>query len=134
MSDSEPTFQIEKIYVKDLSLELPNAPQVFMQADQPQLEVQIANQSTPISEGFFEVTVSVTVTAKAGESTLFLVEVVQAGIFQIVDVPAEELDPLGVLPLVVCGYPVDKYLFPCMCCSPDEVGQGLEAVPLQDAD
>jgi preprotein translocase subunit SecB len=94
MSDSEPTFQIEKIYVKDLSLELPNAPQVFMQSEQPQLEVQIANESTPISEGFYEVTVSVTVTARAGETTLFLVEVVQAGIFQVVGVPAEELGPL----------------------------------------
>lgn len=94
MSDSEPLFQIEKIYVKDLSLELPNAPQVFMDAEQPQLEVQIANESAPISEGFFEVTVSVTVTARAGERTLFLVEVVQAGIFQVVGVPAEEMDPL----------------------------------------
>jgi len=94
MSDSEPTFQIEKVYVKDLSLELPNAPQVFMEAEQPQLEVQITNESTPISEGFYEVTVGVTVTARAGERTVFLVEVVQAGIFHVVGVPAEELDPL----------------------------------------
>lgn len=94
MSDNAATFQIDKIYVKDLSLELPNAPQVFMQAEQPQLEVQIENGASQIGEGYFEVTVGVTVTARAGERTLFLVEAVQAGIFQIIGVPAEEMDPL----------------------------------------
>jgi len=94
MSNGEPTFQIEKLYVKDLSLELPNAPQVFLQAEQPQLEVQIANEASRISEGIFEVTVSVTVTARAGERTVFLVEAVQAGLFQIVGVPDEEMGPL----------------------------------------
>jgi preprotein translocase subunit SecB len=77
MSNGEPTFQIEKLYVKDLSLELPNAPQVFLQAEQPQLEVQIANEASRISEGIFEVTVGVTVTARAGERTVFLIEAVQ---------------------------------------------------------
>jgi preprotein translocase subunit SecB len=94
MSDSGPTFQIEKIYVKDLSLELPNAPQVFMQSDQPQLEVQIATEATGVTEGIFEVTVGVTVTARAGERTVFLVEAVQAGLFRIADVPDEEMGPL----------------------------------------
>ena len=70
MSEQEPqqpqgaTFQIEKIYVKDLSLEIPNAPQVFMQPAQPQLEVQIDTSATPFAEGSFEATVSATVTAK----------------------------------------------------------------------
>ena len=94
MSDSEPTFQIEKIYVKDLSLELPNAPQAFMQPEQPQLEVQIANEATNVAEGVFEVTVGVTVTARVGERTLFLVEAVQAGLFQIANVPEAEMGPL----------------------------------------
>ncbi|MGH8745351.1 MAG: protein-export chaperone SecB, partial [Burkholderiales bacterium] len=76
MSEVQPTFQIEKIYVKDLSLEIPNAPQVFLQAEQPQLEVQINNDSAQFAEGMFEVTVSVTVTARAGERTIFLAEVV----------------------------------------------------------
>lgn len=65
-----------------------------MKAEQPQLEVQIENGASQIGEGFFEVTVGVTVTARAGERTLFLVEAVQAGIFQISGVPAEEMDPL----------------------------------------
>jgi len=94
MSDSEPTFQIEKIYVKDLSLELPNAPQAFMQPDQPQLEVQIANEATKVADGVFEVTVGVTVTAKVGERTLFLIEAIQAGLFQIANVPEAEMGPL----------------------------------------
>ena len=94
---SEPqqaTFQIEKIYVKDMSLELPNAPQVFAQAAQPQLEVQISSEAGQFAEGVYEVSVSATVTAKAGDRTLFLVEAVQAGIFSVRNVPEEEMQPL----------------------------------------
>ena len=81
MSDEQqqqPSFQIEKLYVKDLSLEIPNAPQVFVQQAQPQLEVQINTEGGQFAEGYFEVTVSATVTAKAGERTMFLAEAVQA--------------------------------------------------------
>jgi preprotein translocase subunit SecB len=99
MSDEQqqpqpPSFQIEKIYVKDLSLEIPSAPQVFVQQLQPQLEVQITTEGGQFAEGYFEVSVSATVTAKAGERTLFLAEAVQAGIFAVRNVPAEELEPL----------------------------------------
>ena len=58
----QPTFQIEKLYVKDLSLEVPNAPQVFMQTDNPQLEIQVRNEAAQFADGLFEVTVTVTVT------------------------------------------------------------------------
>ena len=88
------TFQVEKIYVKDLSLEIPNAPQVFMQQTQPQLEVQLASDSTEISDGYYEVSVTATVTAKGGERTLFLAEAVQAAIFSLRGFAREELDPL----------------------------------------
>ena len=94
MSNDQPTFQIEKIYVKDLSLEIPNAPQVFLQNEQPQLEVQIDNGSEQFADGAFEVTVSVTVTARVGERTIFLAEAVQAGIFSIRGVPEADLEPL----------------------------------------
>jgi len=94
MSDSQPTFQIEKIYVKDLSLEIPHAPQAFMQAEQPRLEVQIGNSASQFAEGYFEVTVSATVTARAGDKTMFLAEVVQAGIFAVRGVPPGDLDGL----------------------------------------
>lgn len=94
MAEPQASFNIEKLYVKDLSLELPNAPQVFMQADSPQLDVQIHNDSRHVSDALYEVVVTVTVTAKSGDKTMFLAEVAQAGLFSIVNVPAEELGPL----------------------------------------
>jgi preprotein translocase subunit SecB len=90
----QPSFNIEKLYVKDLSLELPNAPKVFMEADSPQLDVQIHNESQHVADALYEVVVTVTVTAKSGDKTMFLAEVAQAGLFSIVNVPAEELEPL----------------------------------------
>ena len=88
------SFQIEKIYVKDLSLEIPNAPQVFMEQAQPQLEVQIGTSVNNFAESLYEVAVTATVTAKAGERTVFLAEAAQAGIFSLRNVPPQELEPL----------------------------------------
>jgi len=88
------SFQIEKLYIKDLSLEVPNAPQVFMQPENPQLEIQVRNEGTQFADGLFEVTVTVTVTARAGEKTVFLAEAAQAGIFSVRGIPPEDLDPL----------------------------------------
>jgi preprotein translocase subunit SecB len=90
----QPSFQIEKVYVKDLSLEIPGAPQVFVQQVEPKLEVQINTASGQFAEGYFEVTVGATVTAKSGEKTLFLAEAVQAGIFSVRNVPEKEVQPL----------------------------------------
>jgi len=100
MSDAQqpPTFGIEKIYVKDLSLEVPGGPQAFMRQEQPQLEVQITQQSQRVNDLLFEVTLVVTVTAKSGDQTLFLVEVSQAGVFQVRNVPEKDLAPvLGIV-------------------------------------
>ena len=70
MSEAQqPTFSIEKIYVKDLSLEVPGGPQTFMQSEQPQLEIQLAHQSQRVNEVLFEVTLSITVTAKLADKT-----------------------------------------------------------------
>ena len=88
------TFQIEKIYLKDMSLEIPHAPKVFLEQVQPQLEVQINTSAENFTEGYYEVTVTATVTARVGERTLFLAEAQQAGIFALRGVPAEELGPL----------------------------------------
>ena len=101
----QPSFQIEKIYVKDLSLEVPNAPEIFMQADSPQLEVQIANQSAQFSDGLYNVVLTVTVTARAGEKTIFLAEVAQAGIFAVRGVPQADLDPLLAIGCPTILYP-----------------------------
>ena len=95
MSEAQqPVFSIEKVYVKDLSLEVPNAPQVFLQSETPQLDVQINNEATMLAEGMFEVVVTVTVTARGADKTLFLVEAAQAGIFTLRGMPEAEIEPL----------------------------------------
>ena len=90
----QPTFQIEKVYLKDSSLEIPHAPKVFLEQVQPQLEVQINTGAENFAEGYYEVTVTATVTARMGERTLFLAEARQAGIFQVRGVSPQELGPL----------------------------------------
>jgi preprotein translocase subunit SecB len=95
----QPLFGIEKIYLKDLSLELPNAPAVFFEREAPQVEVNIHNEASGMTqEGLFEVVLTVTVTAKIQDRTVFLVEAAQAGIFQIRNVPQPDLEAvLGTL-------------------------------------
>ena len=90
----QPSFQIEKLYVKDLSLEVPNAPQVFMQAENPQLEIAVRKEAMQFADGLIEVTVTVTVTARSGEKTVFLAEVAQAGIFSARGIAPQDLEPL----------------------------------------
>ena len=90
----QPIFSIEKIYVKDLSLEVPNAPQVYLEAAQPEIDMQLASEGKQIDDGFFEVALTVTVTAKLPEKTMFLCEVTEAGIFRIENVPAEDIEPI----------------------------------------
>ncbi len=78
-----PQFGIEKLYVKDLSLEVPNAPMVFLEQGQPAVDLNLHTEGKLIQGDQYHVTLSVTVTAKTGDKTLFLIEVVQAGIFRI---------------------------------------------------
>ena len=92
--ENAPSFAIEKIYVKDLSLEVPNAPEVFLEREAPEVGIQLQTGVQRLVEGAFEVVLTVTVTAKIGEKTVFLVEVGQAGIFRVQNVPEENLDPL----------------------------------------
>jgi preprotein translocase subunit SecB len=87
-----PGFGIEKLYVKDLSLELPNAPQIFTDRDAPQIGIEISNAASKIDDGIYEVVLTITVTSKIGEKTAFLIEVAQAGIFQVRNVPEENLE------------------------------------------
>ena len=90
----QPVFSIEKIYVKDASLEIPGAPAIFLEREAPQIEVQLATQGANVTEGIFEASITVTVTAKLGERTMFLVEVTQGGVFQIRHVPESEMAPI----------------------------------------
>lgn len=85
------TFNIEKIYVKDLSVEVPNAPSIFLEREVPQIGVELGTQSNAIGEDVYESTIKVTVTAKLGEKTFYLVECEQAGIFRIAGLPPEQL-------------------------------------------
>jgi preprotein translocase subunit SecB len=88
----QPVFTIEKIYLKDLSLEVPNAPQIFLEREQPQVEVQLNTSANKIDEGIYESTLSITVTSKVGEKTAFLIEVSEAGIFQLRNIPDADLE------------------------------------------
>ena len=96
MSDAQnqPVFSIEKLYVKDISLEIPNAPQVFLEREAPQVDIQLHHQSNKVDEGIYQTLLTVTVTAKINEKTLFLVEVGQAGIFTIRNIPDADMDPV----------------------------------------
>lgn len=92
--DTTPSFAIEKLYVKDLSLEVPNAPAVYLEREAPEVGIELQTGAQMLGEGAFEVTLTVTVTAKLAEKTVFLVEVGQAGIFRVQNIPQESLDPL----------------------------------------
>lgn len=108
-SQESPVFNLEKLYVKDISLEIPHAPGIFLEREAPQIELQLNSQAAPVGEGVFEVTVTVTVTAKLKEQdkVMFLIEVKQAGVFQIHNVPQEELEPVLA---VVCPNMLYPYL------------------------
>ncbi|NMF98085.1 protein-export chaperone SecB [Aromatoleum toluolicum] len=100
MSDNAqaPVFSIEKLYVKDLSLEVPGAPRIFLERENPQINVQLRTDASGVDEGVYEVTLTVTVSAKlADERTVFLVEVAQGGIFQIRNIPEGDLEPVTMI-------------------------------------
>jgi len=76
-------FAIQKIYTKDISFETPNSPAIFSEAKwEPEINVQLNSRAAQLNPGLHEVVLTVTVTAKQGDKTAFLVEVQQAGIFQ----------------------------------------------------
>ncbi len=92
--NEQPVFGIEKLYVKDLSVEVPNAPEIFLEREAPQVEIQLNTSGRGVGENVYEVILTVTVTAKSADKTVFLVEVGQAGIFRIQNVPNEQIEPL----------------------------------------
>jgi preprotein translocase subunit SecB len=92
--EPQPVFTIEKIYVKDLSIEVPNAPQIFLERDTPRVDVQLSTKASPLDEGHYEVVLTVTTTASLNDKTVFLVEAHQAAIFQVRNLPQESLEPV----------------------------------------
>jgi preprotein translocase subunit SecB len=93
--NAQPGFGIEKLYVKDASIEVPNAPQIFTERTAPQVSVELGNSAQKLEAGVYEISLKVTVTAKIGEKTAFLVEVTQAGIFAIRNVPDENIEVIA---------------------------------------
>jgi preprotein translocase subunit SecB len=96
MSDqtNQPFFNIQRIYLKDLSLEQPNSPAIFLEQQMPTVEVEVDVKAERLAESVFEIIVTGTVTAKVAEKVAFLIEAKQAGIFDIRNIPDEQVDPL----------------------------------------
>ena len=92
--DNAPSFQIQRIYLKDASLEQPNAPEILLVQAEPKLEVQVDIQANQLDERNFHVTLVGTVTTRIEDKVLFLVEAQQSGIFEMANMPAEQIDPM----------------------------------------
>jgi preprotein translocase subunit SecB len=107
MSDEAPVLNIQRVYLKDLSLELPNAPQIFLEQAAPNVEVSLDVSPNTLAENIHEVTVMATVTTKVGDKLAFLAEAKQAGIFEIRHIPDEQM-PLVLN--VVCANITYPYL------------------------
>ncbi len=88
------TFSIDKVYVKDLSLENPGAPRSFMLQEQPQIEIGLRTRGEQVDPDVYECVLTVTVTARTGDKTLFLVEAAQAGVFTVKGIPQDQLQPI----------------------------------------
>jgi len=93
-ADNAPVFQIQRIYLKDLSLEQPNSPQILAEQIQPQVDINLSVSAEPVAEGIFEVCVTATVHTKIDDRTVFLVEVKQGGIFEIRNLPQDQMGPI----------------------------------------
>ncbi|VTU20522.1 Protein-export protein SecB [Variovorax sp. PBL-H6] len=102
----DPVFQIQRVYLKDLSLEQPNSPAILLEQEQPTVDIQLGVDAQPVTDGIFEITVSATVQTKIQDRTVFLVEAKQAGIFEIRNLPEEQMGPiLGIAcPQIVYPY------------------------------
>ncbi|OOG58622.1 MULTISPECIES: protein-export chaperone SecB [Comamonadaceae] len=106
MADQDPVFQIQRVYLKEASLEQPNSPAILLEQEQPTVDIQLGVDASPVGDGLFEVTVTATVQTKIKEKTVFLVEARQAGIFELRNLPAEQTGPiLGIAcPQIVYPY------------------------------
>jgi preprotein translocase subunit SecB len=90
----EPVFQIQRVYLKEASLEQPNSPAILLQQEQPAVDIQLGVEATPVADGVYEVSVTATVHTKVQDKTVFLVEAKQAGIFEIRNLPEDQMGPI----------------------------------------
>ena len=94
MADQDPVFQIQRVYLKEASLEQPNSPAILLEQEQPSVDIQLGVEATPAADGVYEVAVTATVQTKIKDKTVFLVEVKQAGIFEIRNLPEDQMGPI----------------------------------------
>ena len=105
-ANSEPVFQIQRVYLKDVSLEQPNSPAILLNQEQPGVDIQLGVDAAPVADGMFEVTVTATIHTKIADKTVFMVEAKQAGIFEIRNMHGDQLSAiLGIAcPQIVYPY------------------------------
>jgi preprotein translocase subunit SecB len=107
MADQEPVFQIQRVYLKEVSLEQPNSPAILLEQEQPSVDIQLGVEANPVAEGIYEVCVTATVQTKIQDRTVFLVEAKQAGIFEIRNLAPEQM---GQVMGIACPQIVYPYL------------------------
>ena len=107
MADQDPVFNIQRVYLKGTSLEQPNSPAILLEQEQPSVDINLGVNAENVAEGVFEVTVTATVQTKIQDKTVFLVECQQAGIFEIRNIPE---DQMGGIIGVACPQIVYPYL------------------------
>ena len=108
MAEQEtPIFQIQRVYLKEASLEQPNSPAILLEQESPTVDIQLGVNAAPVAEGIYEVSVTATVQTKIKEKTVFLVEATQAGIFEIRHLPEEQM---GQIMGIACPQIVYPYL------------------------
>jgi preprotein translocase subunit SecB len=103
----DPVFQIQRVYLKGASMEQPNSPAILLEQESPTVDIQLGVNAASVTEGIFEVTVTATVHTKIKEKTVFLVEVTQAGIFEVRNLPQEQM---GQVMGIACPQIVYPYL------------------------
>lgn len=105
MDESAPIFQIQRVYLKDVSLEQPNAPEILLVPGEPQIQIQLDIQFGQLQEGIYEVTVIGSVTTRVEDKVLFLVEAQQSGIFELRNIPEEQIEPMLAIACPTILYP-----------------------------
>ena len=103
----DPVFQIQRVYLKDVSLEQPNSPAILLEQAQPSVDIQLGVEAAPVADGIYEICVTATVQTKIKEKTVFLVEAKQAGIFEVRNIPE---DQMGAIMGIACPQIVYPYL------------------------
>ena len=107
VAEATPVFQIQRVYLKEASLEQPNSPAILLEQQQPTVDIQLGVEATPAAEGVYEVAVTATVHTKIADKTVFLAECKQGGIFEIRNIPE---DQMGQIMGIACPQIVYPYL------------------------